>query len=180
MKPLLSVISAVMLLASSCQFYTPELTGATMDTYVQEMCDAFLLYPATLFADQEGKVNWEWVEKNISHELSYTFTPEVDGCWRCTIKEDEWERQDGYGLNRSAEAVLEITGEPGRRTFTLVGWILEEEGYKTDLDGTVTGSRNNWNGSFRLETSLNGRALDWGEAVIVGDGRLSSLTTGTF
>ncbi len=137
--------------AVSCRFHSPELS--TMEGYTEELSQRYLLNPASVFLSEEGKHEASWQKDGFEFVLSGVDT------WNCSISQ---------GPDPDAHVNLSITKDAGDHVFVSSGTIVESSGYKTGIDGTVRSDGQRWEGLFRIEVSLNGQKLDWGEARFEG------------
>ena len=150
---------------SSCQFVSPARSDATMEAYIRNLVSAYLITPILNF-NASKTVPYYYEEWHTG--LRYDFYQEGEN-WHCTVSQVENDTHPRVvgNLNVSLEW---ISG-----TVTVTGTILEDGGYRTSVSGSIE----DWNGIFRVETDKNGSPLNWGEATFTGK-MGPVITTGSY
>lgn len=166
MKKLI-ILFLLLPLAFSCQYCSPGMN--TMDGYAQQLSDLFLQHPASVFISNKGLNDAPWTVEDVDRELQYMYEPHSPDSWSCIISHLPHPERTNPHFNGDVQALLLISGETGNRLYAVSGTILETDGYRSDFTGEIRGNGQQWIGYFRVETSLEGRPMDWGEITFYGD-----------
>ena len=153
-------------LAVSCQFYTPD--NHSVYDYTKELSQSYMFAPVEQYLKDGLDNGAAWTYDNWPEELLYSYSPDGDGSWICTITQKLNPERTVHEVDGSIHGTVSISGTKGRYSVIASGVISENNGYRTDYHGEIIGDLFAWKGTFHIEISRGGIPLDWGEVEFDG------------